>query len=335
MDNQPFDTREIFNKIPLRGIEITKLPFMTRRGDAVGSPAFRCYIRHINRLPQGRPAGIAPTKNGKLKNSTYLTLIFRALLVALLLLIAAGAAHAATVDETFVGVNEQLGSKIPLDTIFTDEAGKTVRLGDLITGPTIILPVYFSCSNVCYNLQWGLAQALPRIKSSPNENYRVISISFDENDTPQLAAKFKRVYLTSMHVPFPEDAWRFLTGDAAHIRKFTTAAGYGFQRKGRDFLHPSTSLIVTADGTIVRYLYGTTFLPKDLALALIEARDGTSGTTIRKIVDYCFIFDPAQKTYAFNLLRVSATIVILCTGSFLAFLIMTGRKRNQRTASRK
>lgn len=256
-------------------------------------------------------------------------LIVGMLLAVVLLNITAVTAHADTADQAFVGVNEQLGSKIPLDISFTDETGKTVRLGDLITGPTILLPVYYNCSNVCYNLQWGLAQVLPKIKSRPGVNYRVISISFDENDPPQLAAKFKRVYLTSMHAPFPEDGWRFLTGDAAQIKKFTSAAGYGFQRKGRDFLHPSVSLIVTGDGTIVRYLYGTAFLHKDLALALIEARDGTSGTTIRKIVDYCFIFDPEQKTYAFNLLRVSATVVIVSTGSFLAFLIVTGRKRKK------
>jgi protein SCO1/2 len=271
----------------------------------------------------------------KIFNKIAPTLMFGILLVGLLLRIVGGTAHAGTVDETFVGVNERLGSKIPLDIVFTDETGKPVRLGDLITGPTIILPVYYNCSNVCYNLQWGLAQVLPKIKSRPGEEYQVLSVSFDENDTPQLAAKFKRVYLTAMHTPFPETGWRFLTGDVINIRKFTTAVGYGFQRKGRDFLHPSISLIVTGDGTIVRYLYGTAFLSKDLALALIEARDGTSGTTIRKIVNYCFIFDPEQKTYAFNLLRVSATIVILCTGSFLAFLIMTGRKRNQHTSSRK
>lgn len=237
--------------------------------------------------------------------------------------------HAGTTDEQSVGVNELIGSKIPTDSIFRDEEGKTVRLGDLITGPTIILPVYYSCTNVCYSLQWGLAQALPRIKSTPGEEYRVISISFDEHDTPQLAAKFKRVYLSSMHAPFPENGWRFLTGDAYNIRKFTTAAGYGFQRRGRDFLHPVTSLIVAGDGTIARYLYGTNFLPKDLSLALIEARDGTSGTTIRKMMEYCFTFDPGQKTYVFNILRVSATVVILCTGGFLAFLTLTGKNRKK------
>ncbi len=235
----------------------------------------------------------------------------------------------ARAEETTIDVTEQLGTRLPPDIVFRDEVGTPIRLTELLNGPTIILPVYYSCTNICYNLQWGLAQVLPKIKNSKGEAYRVISISFDEQDTPQLAAKFKRVYLSSMHTPFPGDSWRFLTGDAENIRRFTSAIGYGFQRRGREFLHPVASLIVTGDGTIVRYLYGTTFLPKDLALALIEARDGTSGITIRKMMDYCFTFDPKQKTYAFNILRVSATVVIICTGGFLAFLFMTGRKRDQ------
>ena len=232
-------------------------------------------------------------------------------------------------EEKTVGITEHLGSRIPLGIIFRDEGGKPVRLAELISGPTLILPVYYGCANVCYNLQWGLAQVLPKIKSRPGEEYRVISVSFDENDSPQLASKFKRVYLTAMHTPFPENGWRFLTGDAASIKGLTDAVGYSFQRRGRDFLHPVASIVVAGDGTIVRYLYGTSFLPKDLALALIEARDGKSGTAVRKVLEYCFNFDPRQKTYVFNLLRVSATVVILCTGGFLAFLILTGRKRKQ------
>jgi protein SCO1/2 len=261
------------------------------------------------------------------------------LLVVLILLFADSdtlSAHAETGhtraagNETAIGITEHLGSKIPLDIMFRDERGTPVRLAELVTGPTIILPVYFSCTNVCYTLQWGLAQVLPKIKSRPGEEYRVISVSFDENDSPKLAATFKRVYLTAMHAPFPEDGWRFLTGDAENIHRLTDAAGFGFQRKGRDFIHPTGSFIITRDGTIVRYLYGTTFLPKDLTLALIEARDGTSGATIRRIVDYCFVFDPGQKTYAFNLLRVSATVVIICTGGFLAFLVFSGKRRGRK-----
>lgn len=228
-----------------------------------------------------------------------------------------------------VGVDEHLGAKIPLDTTFHDETGKSVRLGDLITGPTIILPVYYSCTNVCNYLQGGLARVLPGIKYRPGTEYRVISLSFDESETPQLAARYKRMYLTSMNVPFPEDGWRFLTGDATNIQRLTAGAGYRFQRRGRDFIHPVVSLVVAGDGTIIRYLYGTTFLAKDVTLALLEARGGKAGSSIRRVMEFCFSFDPAGKTYVFNLLRVSATVVILCGGGFLAFLLLGGRKRKK------
>ena len=233
-----------------------------------------------------------------------------------------------------IGVEEHLGGKIPLNATFRDETGKPVRLGELITVSTIILPVYYSCTNVCNFLQGGLASALPSVKRKPGAEYRVISVSFDETETPVLASRYKHIYLTSINAPFPEEGWRFLTGDASNIRRLTDAAGYHFQRQGREFVHPVASFVVARDGTIVRYLYGSTFLPKDVTLALLEARDGKVGATIRKVVGYCFSFDPKGKTYVFNILRVSATVVIVAMGAFLAFLLFTGGKRRGRPSGK-
>jgi protein SCO1 len=232
-------------------------------------------------------------------------------------------------QEQAVGLDEHLGAKIPLDIVLRDEAGKPVRLGDLLTAPTIILPVYYSCTNVCVSLQARLAGALQKIERRPVKEYRVISVSFDENETPAIASRSKKMYLSAMKTPFPEDGWRFLTGDVVSIRKFTDAAGFHVQRQGRDFLHPVASMVVSPDGTIVRYLYGTTILPKDLALALAEAKTGVTGVSIRKLMEYCFTFDPKGKTYVFNLLRVSASVVIISAGGFLAFLFLGGKKRTQ------
>lgn len=235
--------------------------------------------------------------------------------------------HAApsSAESAGVGVDERLGGKIPLDLAFNDESGRPVSLAELVTGPTIILPVYYRCTNVCNFLQNGMAAVIPEIRRKPGEEYRVISISFDETEPPDLAARYRRIYLGAITTPFPEKGWRFLTGDAASIQRFTESIGYGFQRRGRDFVHPVASVVIAGDGTIIRYLYGTAFLPKDVTLALLEAREGKVGKTIRTVVGYCFSFDPKQKTYVFNLLRVSATVVILTAGAFLAFLLTTGR----------
>lgn len=226
-----------------------------------------------------------------------------------------------------MGIDERLGFKIPLDASFRDETGKTVRLGDLITGPTLILPVYYSCTNVCNYLQVRIASALRSLNDRPGQDFRVISFSFDEQEIPEQAAKSKKMYLTAMSTPFPADSWRFLTGDRDSIHRLTDAIGFRFERRGKDFIHPVASLVVARDGTIIRYLYGVTILPKDLALALVEARSGVAGVSIRKLVEYCFTFDPVGKTYVFNLLRISATVVILCSGGFLAYLLLTGKKR--------
>lgn len=158
-----------------------------------------------------------------------MTRIIPALLLLVLLNPCSALAHSEESAATAaITVDEKLGSKLPLDLVFRDETGRQVRLGDLVSRPTIILPVFYSCTNVCYNLQWSLARSLPQIKSTPGVDYRVISFSFDENETPLLASKFKRIYLTAMLASFPEDGWRFLTGDAASIRRLTEAIGYRF-----------------------------------------------------------------------------------------------------------
>lgn len=189
-----------------------------------------------------------------------------------------------------------------------------------------MLPVYYGCSNICNYLQGGLARTLPELKPQPGKDYRVLSFSIDETETPEQALRYQRMYLTAMKVPFPAEGWRFLTSERASIKALTEAAGYRFQRRGHDFDHPVVSFVVAGDGTIVRYLYGTSFLAKDLTLALIEARQGKAGNTIRKMVDYCFSFDPEKKSYQFNLLRVSATVVLLCCGGFFAWLMLTGKR---------
>lgn len=234
-----------------------------------------------------------------------------------------------------VAIDEKLGRNIPLDAVFHDENGKSVRLGDLISGPTILLPVYYSCTNVCAYQQGRMAGTLQALKQKPLEEYRVVSISFDENDTPEAAARSKRTYLTAMKNNFPPDGWRFLVGNRENIKRFTDAIGYGFKREKNDFMHPVASVVVSGNGTIIRYLYGIAVLPKDLALAITEARSGVTGASVRKLMEYCFSFDPEAKTYTFNLLRVSATVVILCTGGFLLFLVLTGKKRQKKIPEKK
>jgi protein SCO1/2 len=238
--------------------------------------------------------------------------------------------HPQSPAATDVGLDEHLGASIPLDLTFRDETGRSINLRDLVTVPTIIAPVYYKCPNVCSFLQGGLARALPEVKLEPGKDFRVLSVSFDETETPELAHRSKAIYMDAMRQKFPAGAWNFLTGDPQNIRKLLDAAGYRFQRQGEDFLHPVVIFVVTSDGRIVRYLHGTSVLPMDLTLALVEASEGRIGPTIRRVAQFCFSYDAENRRYVFNLFRVSATVILLTAGAFLAFLIRGGRKNPDR-----
>jgi len=233
-------------------------------------------------------------------------------------------------EATGVRLNEQIGVMLPLDLEFYDESGQIVTLRQLINGPVIIAPVYFRCPNVCNFLQTDLARVLPDVRLEPGKQFTVLSISFDDTEDAELARASKKMYFKSMRDKFPEHAWRFLTGNNENIYRLTNTAGYYFQKTEGQILHPVVIFVVNSKGQIVRYLHGTHFLPKDITLALVEAAEGRLGTTIQKMVKFCFSYDPEKKTYVFNLLRVSGSAVLGTAAIFLAFLLFGGKKKKRR-----
>jgi protein SCO1/2 len=231
-------------------------------------------------------------------------------------------------DLSGVGIDEKLGQFVPLDLTFNDEVGNQVTLKQLIHTPTILTPVYLHCPNVCSLLLQNLADILNRLPAEPDKEYRVISVSFDETEKPDLALQKKRTYLKMIQKPFPEDAWSFLTGDKDNIGKVTDAIGFHFKRVGQDFEHPVALIILAPDGKIVRYMYGADPLPFDLKIALVEASQGRIGPTIAKVVRFCFSYDPKANKLVFNMLRVTGTVTLIFALSFVMFLLFKGRRQH-------
>lgn len=227
-----------------------------------------------------------------------------------------------------IGIDEKLGQVIPLDLTFHDENGNPVQLKQLIHTPTILAPVFYHCPNVCGLLLQNLADTLNRLPAEPDKEYRVISFSFDEREKPSDALEKKKMVLNMIEKPFPQDAWRFLTGDRENIRKLTDAIGFHFKKVGEDFQHPVSLIIVTPDGKITRYLHGTELLPFDIKIALLEASQGKVGATISKVVRFCFSYDPKGKKLVFNTLKVTGTVTLLFALSFILFLLFKGRKQH-------
>ena len=142
------------------------------------------------------------------------------LIVAGFIMLVAGSADAE------VGIDEKLGDTVPLDLEFLDENGNPVTLGDLIDGPTVLSLVYFKCPGICGPLMGGVADVIEKMDMVPGTDYRVLTISFDPSETPDLARRKKATYFKVVRRPLGEDGWRFLTGDAAAVDALTDAVGF-------------------------------------------------------------------------------------------------------------
>jgi protein SCO1/2 len=234
--------------------------------------------------------------------------------------------HEQPKDLSGIGIDQKVGQYVPLDLTFVDENGQTVSLRQLIHRPTLLALVYLHCPNVCSLLLQNLADALDRLPVEPGREYSVLSVSFDETEKPDFALQKKKSYLRMIQKPFPEDAWKFLTGDKENIRKLTDAAGFHFKRAGEDFEHPVTLIMLAPDGKIIRYLVGADPLPFDLKMALVEASQGKIGPAITKVVRFCFRYDPKAKKLVFNTLKVTGTVTLFFALSFIVFLLFKSKK---------
>jgi len=232
-----------------------------------------------------------------------------------------------------------------MDLELVDETGKTVALGSIIDRPTIVTLVYYSCPSVCRPLLKEVTATLGKLQKMdlvPGEDYRVITISFDDTDSPDGSARLKKEYYTGLPDAFPESAWTFLTGDSAAISRFTEAVGFQFNRTGEDFAHPATLIVLAADGKITRYMFGSPssrsyiddnavagYLPADVKMALLEASQGRVGATLTKLVKFCFSYDPEGRKYVLNATRIVGGSTLLGVLGLLLFLTASGKRREK------
>jgi len=235
-----------------------------------------------------------------------------------------------------VGIDEKLGDTVPLDLVFRDSNGEAVKLGDLITRPTVLSLVYFHCPTVCKPLLGAKVDVLDRIDLVPGKDYNALTISFNERETPENAKVIKDHFLGRFKSKkFPEDAWHFLTGDEETIKKLTDAVGFRFKRDGEDFIHATGLIMLSPKGKITRYFMGLSFLPFDTKLGVIEASEGKIGPTISKVLLYCFRYDPEGKRYVFDILKVTATVTIFFGLIFVTWLVVSSRKKRAAAPGKK
>ncbi|HEY4330340.1 MAG TPA: SCO family protein [Phycisphaerae bacterium] len=244
-----------------------------------------------------------------------------------------------------IGIDQHLKAQVPLDLVFRDENGKSVKLGELRRGrPIILVLIQLGCPSLCTTILNDTLSTMKVIPQSIGDEYDVWTISFDPKETPALAAEKRGGYLRTYERTRPgaknaAAGWRFLTGPPESIAALTGTVGYRYRwdEATGQFVHPAGLILLTPEGKISRYFFGIDYDPTDLRLSLVEASQGRIGSVTDKILLYCYHYDPATGRYGLaiaNVLRAGAAFTLVALAGGLAMLWRADRRRTRRLLTR-
>ncbi len=232
-----------------------------------------------------------------------------------------------------VGLDQKLGTQVPLDLGFRDEQGDPVSLERYFGGrPVILALVYYECPMLCSLQLSGLVRSLRALTLNPVEDFEVVTISFDPGETPAVATQKKAAYLERYARAGAEAGWHFLTGAEESIQALTRAVGfrYAYDPKTDEYSHAAGIVVLTPEGRISRYFYGIEYPARDLRLGLVEASGNRIGSFVDQALLFCFHYDPLEGKYnlaIMNGLRVGGLATVLILGGFVFGALRRDRRK--------
>jgi len=245
-----------------------------------------------------------------------------------------------------IDVDEQRGAKLDPTLAFVDPAGNRVTVADWFDDerPVLLTLNYYRCRVVCSVQLNGLADALAELDWHPGKEFRIVTVSLDPGETEadavhkrdQILAQLADASVEAGQLGKDADVdWQFLRGDALAIRALAAQLGvsYAYDDEQDQYAHPSVAMFLTPDGTIAQYVYGLTYLPRDLKLALLEAGQGKLGSPMEKLYQSCFTYDHTIGRYgpfAFGIMRIGGTLTFLIVAGTLIVFFRRERKNAAR-----
>lgn len=218
-----------------------------------------------------------------------------------------------------VGVTEHLDRQLPLGLSFRDDNDKQVHLQDYFAGkkPVLLSLNYSSCPMLCSLQLNGLVDALEQLELDPGQDFEIVSVSIDPLESPLRARQAKQRFLQRYGRTGTGQGWHFLTGNQREIKQLADAVGfeYRYVPERKEYAHAAVCYICTPEGRISRYLYGVQFDPQTVRLSLVEAAAGKIGTTLDRVLLFCFHYDAAAGNYAptaVSIMKLGGGFTVVC-----------------------
>lgn len=264
-----------------------------------------------------------------------------AIMLILFVALAAGRSHgqqSGVQPPPGVGIDQRMGAQIPVDVTLQDESGRPINMSELVDGkPTILTLVYYECPMLCGQVLNGLLTTLDKLSMSAGHEFRIVTLSIDPHETPELASRKKETFLERYDREGARDGWRFLTGDQDAIRSIADAVGfrYKYDPATRQFAHAAGIMVLAPGGKVARYYFGIEYPVTDLRLGLVEASAGKIGSTVDQLLLLCFHYDPTRGRYGFvimSALRAAGIVTVLAVAVSIIIMLRRDRHAHRRPA---
>lgn len=237
-----------------------------------------------------------------------------------------------------VGIDQKLGTDLPLDLVFRDDEGTQVRLGDYFGDrPVILSLVYYECPMLCGVAMEGLISNLRVLGLDLGSDFQIVNVSINPKETPSIAAGKKIDYLARLGRMDDAAAagWHTLTGEQASIDELATAVGfrYVYDPRSGEYAHGAAIMVITPDGEISRYYYGIEYPARDLRLGLVEAAAGQIGTMGDQVMLLCYRYDPVSGKYGFAIWSTLRAAGVLTLVGLFGFILLSLRRERRQPAA--
>ncbi len=218
-----------------------------------------------------------------------------------------------------VAVAPPAEARVPLDLAWTDAVrDQPTRLGEALGGrATLMLPVDYTCGNVCDPMLAISGAALAKTGLVAGVDYSLVLVGIDPRDD---AAAARHMLDAELGNPALAAKATALVGDAAAVDRLTRSLGYSFvYDAGIDgFAHPAAAILLTGDGRVAKVLSPLALNGRDLRLALVEAGEGRTGGLADRLALLCYGYDAATGIYTPMIRRI---LSIAAAGTVLAMAI--------------
>ncbi|MDI9410426.1 MAG: SCO family protein [Bacteroidia bacterium] len=227
---------------------------------------------------------------------------------------------------------EHLGETVPMDLRFTDDDGTSVTLADLLKPgrPLLIHLGYFKCPMMCSLVLNEAVRGLQGIDWTVGSEFDVVAVSINPSEDAELARAKKAGYVAEYGRKGSEKGWHFLTGPVESTHALAEAVGFRFKLLDNgDYSHPGGMIVVSPKGVITRYLHGVRFPSETFRLSLVEGSEGTIGSSMDRVMLWCFQYDASTNSYVpfvFRLVKLGGALTVVAIVAAVGVALLRERR---------